>query len=69
MQLNFFGTDEDVREIWRTLFEVPGMNLLEFSSQPDQPARWFKTWAEVEGYIDSGHWFLAAWPQSVGRRP
>lgn len=69
MSLTFFGTDDDIRQIWLWLFETPGMRLFEESSLPDKPNRWFKDWTDVARYLDEGRFNLAAWFEPAGGRP
>lgn len=69
MQVNFFGTGDDVAQVWRWLFEVPGMKIFEDYSKPDEPNRMFETWAEIERELEENNPNLAAWPKSVGGEP
>lgn len=65
----FFGTDADIAQIWRWLFDTAGVKIFEEYSAPDQTNRWFETWDEICTHLDSGLTGLAAWPATVGARP
>jgi hypothetical protein len=69
MSLIFFGTDDDIRQIWLWLFETPGMRLFEQSSRPDQSNRWFDTWTDAVNYLNDGGYSLAAWFEPAGGMP
>ena len=69
MTYTFFGTDNDHVEVYRWLLDFPGMKLFEDYSRPDQPCRWFSTWAEVENSSELKLWNLAAWSEDIGARP
>ena len=69
MQVNFFGTDDDIAQLWRWLFEVPEMVVLEPYSQPDASNRVFDTWEAIEASLADKSTSLAAWPRSVGGEP
>ena len=68
MSLIFFGTNVDLTQVWRWLFDVPGMKIFEGYSVPDQPNRWFDNWDEISTYL-AGGWSLSAWPATAGGRP
>ncbi|CDZ67164.1 Hypothetical protein NGAL_HAMBI2605_54430 [Neorhizobium galegae bv. orientalis] len=36
MQSSFFGTDADILQVWRWLFDTPQMRIFESYSVPDQ---------------------------------
>lgn len=65
----FFGTDADIAQIWRWLFEIPETRIFEDYSRPDRPNRWFDTWDEISACLNSGGISLAAWPEAAGGRP
>lgn len=69
MQINFFGTDSDVRQVWQWLFEVPDMKMVEVCSRPDEPNRIFESWEAIESYLAEMDFCLSAWPKSVGGEP
>ena len=69
MTTTFFATDADMTQVWRWLFDVPGMKIFENYSVPDKPNRWFDTWAGISAYLDAGGRALAAWPATVGGQP
>ncbi len=69
MQFNFFATDNDLLTLWRWMFDVPGMRLLESYSEPDQDNRWFDDWDEIERRVGAGHRGVTAWPSNVGGNP
>jgi hypothetical protein len=69
MALTFFGTDTDLRSIWKLLFDVPGMRVFEDHSVPDQPNRWFNTLDEILSVKNISWHPLAAWPETVGGKP
>ncbi len=69
MQVNFFGTDADVAEVWRWLLELPGVRLCEVYSRPGQPIRWFETWDTFERAGGVAIESLAAWSPAFGVAP
>lgn len=69
MPMTFFGTDADIAQVWKWLFDYPGMRVFEDSSRPDQPNRWFSTWTEVADALEAKPASLAAWPEPVGGQP
>lgn len=69
MQVNFFGTNKDIADLWRWLFDVPEMVIIEPYSRPDEANRVFATWEAIEAYLADGGTSLAAWPKSVGGEP
>jgi hypothetical protein len=69
MQSSFFGTDADILQVWRWLFDTPEMRIFESYSVPDQANQWFVSWDDiVECYYD-GRSTLVAWPENVGGVP
>ncbi len=69
MQFNFFATDQDLLQVWRWMFDFPGMRILESHSKPDQPNDWFDCWSEIEARLQKGNRHLTAWPADVGGSP
>jgi hypothetical protein len=69
MQINFFGTDDDIVQVWRWLFEVTDMKIFESYSKPDEPIRMFESWATIESSLREKSAHLIAWPKSVGGEP
>lgn len=52
------------------LLEVPGMRIVEESSEPDQPIRWFETLDQLAIYLQQNpHPILSAWSPSIGGVP
>lgn len=68
MQFDFFATDDDLRTVWRLLYDVPHMQIFEDYSQPDQANGWMNGWEEFIARYDDYKGF-AAWPKSVGGEP
>lgn len=66
MALTFFATDEDLTDLSRRLFQVPGMKVFEEYSASDQKNRWFETPEEVAAYLFEGARRFASWPSGVG---
>jgi len=69
MQLTFFGTDEDVAQIWHWLLETPGIVICEDYSRPDMPNRWFQNGSELPRLSDETKPSLAAWSPEFGVAP
>lgn len=69
MALTFYATDDDLAEVWRWLFQVPGMKVLEVSLAPDQESRYFAGLEEIADHLRNGAYTIAAWPSQVGGEP
>jgi len=69
MQFDFFATDDDIRQVWRLLFDVPSMRIFEDYSKPDQSNHWMSDWDEFLIRFEDHKGFLTAWPQCVGGLP
>jgi hypothetical protein len=69
MQIDFFATDDDIKQVWRWLFDVPNMKLFEDYSVPDKTNVWFERWDDFCCRFEDHKGSLAAWPSSVGGVP
>lgn len=69
MQIDFFGTDDDIKHIWQWLFAVPDMKVFEDYSEPDELNHWFSNWEDFLTRFEDHKGFLAAWLASVGGVP
>ncbi len=66
MALIFYAAVDDLTDLSRRLFEVPGIELFEEYSPPDQSNLFFKTPDEIARYLSKGAGSFAAWPSGVG---
>ena len=66
MTIIFYAAMDDLTDLSRRLFEVPGIKLFEEYSAPDQPNLFFKSPDEISSYLSEGARSFAAWPSEVG---
>ena len=66
MTVIFYAAMDDLTDLSRRLFEVPGIKLFEEYSAPDQPNLFFKSPDEISSYLSEGARSFAAWPSEVG---
>ena len=66
MTILFYAAMDDLTDLSRRLFEVPGIKLFEEYSAPDQPNLFFKSPDEISSYLSEGARSFAAWPSEVG---
>lgn len=69
MQASFFGTDADMLQVWRWIYDVSQMKLCQHYSSPGQPNRWFDNWNDVVDHLSVPYAAIAGWPSSVGGKP
>lgn len=69
MHTKFYGTDTDLDQIWRWLFEMPGVRVCEIYSCPDKDNRWFATLGDIKASCEDFHNNLAAWSPAFGGLP
>jgi len=66
MALIFYAAIGDLTDLSRRLFEVPGMEIFQEYSAPDQRNLFFNTPDEIARYLSEGDRRFAAWPSGAG---
>lgn len=69
MIFNFFATFEEVYGLWDCIGDLPGMQLLESDSRPDQANREFDRFPRSEWGAEDRDFSVAAWASDVGGSP
>jgi hypothetical protein len=71
MRMSFFATEADELDVWRMVFAIPDMHVLEHSSRGEQPLQDFASPEEIfeARATDRPHLLVSAVPFSVGGLP
>lgn len=69
MIFNFYAFPDEVYELWNCISDLPGMQLLESDSRPDQSNRKFDKFPLSEWEAVGRNFSVAAWASDVSGQP
>ena len=56
-------------QVWRWLFDIPGMKICDVSSLSDQDIRWFDDWEDLSAALGEAGSSQGAWSPEFGAAP